>query len=143
MKKGKLLSGGILTMGLMMGLSTAVFASAPETRTAHNSTLPSSFISYSTGVNTDWRYKDDYTYHYVKNESGVNLWVVSYAPDGSDQTRGGHAIVPTGEYFVTNFVKEHGYPKCRLNVSTSTSGTTGTLKGAWSPDSVGSYPVVN
>lgn len=57
---------------------------------------------------------------------------------------GGHAIVPSsGAYFIRNKVYEAGFRSCRLQISTSKSGIQGTLRGVWSPDSVGNYPCVN
>lgn len=126
-------------MGLVASLSLPVFASA------HDSTIPHTFIgySYSSGLNTDVRAKEDKTWNYVNNTSGFNLWVETHATDGSNQTKGGHAIVPTGQYFITNYVKETHHDYCYLNITTANQGTSGWLSGAWSPDSVGSYPVVN
>lgn len=135
-------------MGLMASLTLPVFAQGPTTRTAHDSDIPRTFIgySYNSGYNTyPVRDKDNnsYIYIYLLNNSGFNLWVVAKSGSGANCMRNGngHAIVPTGQYFVTNFVRERGYTNCYLNLTTAQSGTSGYVQGAWSPDSVGSYPI--
>lgn len=146
MKRKKWLLGSILTMAIVMSLSVPALANNQESRSSSDSTFPSPFIGYAitSGYKTGLREKENDSYHYIKNTSGFNLWVISEGyPGYKNVTNGGHAIVPNGEYFITNFVSEKGYSKCRLNITTASSGTSGYLTGAWSPDSVGSYPVVN
>lgn len=146
MRKTKWLMGSLLSLVLVVALEVPAFAKEPETRTIEDSTFPTRFIGYSTssGYNTILRGKDDKSYHYIMNTSGFNLWVISKAGrDKSNQTIGGHAIVPNGEWFIANLIKERGYSTCYLNITTATSGTSGYLSGKWSPDSVGNYPVVN
>lgn len=80
------------------------------------------------------------------NNSGFNLWVISYDRYYNNRTQGLRVIIPGGEWFITNSVyKANGYRPdlCRLNITAGTSGVSGYLKGKWSPDSVGSYPVAN
>lgn len=93
---------------------------------------------------SDTRYKDDDSYHYVMNNSGFDLWVMSKVKqNGSSLVKGGHAIVPGGEWFITNFVFENNYRTCFLDITASKSGVSGNLKGKWSTDSVGYYPIAN
>lgn len=145
-KKQKWLAGTVLTMGLMMGLSVSAVASDPTTRSAKDSTFPRVFIGYDygDGYNTSIRSKEDDSYNYVMNTSGFNLWVVTKAgTDNSNVTRGSYAIIPNGEWFITNYVYERGYRSCYLDITTAKSGVFGYLSGKWSPDSVGNYPVAN
>ncbi|WP_251389234.1 hypothetical protein [Mediterraneibacter agrestimuris] len=148
MKKRKSAVCGLLTMCITMGLGTSVFAGEPETRATWDSYFKEDFIGYSTtqAHETPMRWKDNDSYHYVMNTSGFNLWVISYDRYYNNRTRGLRAIVPGGEWFITNSVfEDHGYVRdeCRLNITSATSGVSGYLKGKWSPDSIGSYPVAN
>lgn len=108
-----------------------------------DSKLPEKFISYTGWADTSYRNKNDYTSHYIMNNSGFDLWVISQNVDKKNLTVRGHAIVRGGEWFIYNKIKEKGFNSCRLHISTATSGTSGKLSGKWSPDSVGNYPVAN
>ena len=133
-------------MCAVMSLGVSVFAGEPETRSAEDSYFPTAFIGYalSSGVNTPSRVKENGTWHYVMNNSGFDLWVISKTSDGANHTKGNHAIVPGGEWFVTNYVYENrGRTRCYLNLTSAKAGVSGYLSGKWSPDSVGSYPVAN
>lgn len=144
MKKAKRLMSSILALGMAIALSIPVFADEAMPMSAMDSKFPTQFISYSKSYNSVIRTKEDASYNYVNNTSGFNLWVITKAgSDKSNQTKNGHAVVPSGEWFIANYVYENGYRSCLLNVTTATSGTSGYLKGKWSPDSVGSYPVAN
>ena len=144
MKKRKWLASVLLTMVATMSLSIPAFAGEPETRTAEDSTIPSTYVGYISGFNTDIREKDNYSYHYIRNDSGFSLCVLSKSySDRVNRTQNGRAIVPSGEYFIANYVKESGKNECFLNITSAYSGLSGFASGAWSPDSVGSYPVVN
>lgn len=144
MKKRKWLASVLLAMAATMSLSVPAFADEPVVMSAVDSTIPSTYVGYISGFNTDIRVKEDKSYHYMKNDSGFNLCVLSRSyPDRVNRTRNSKAIVPSGEYFITNSVKEDGQNKCFLNVTSAYSGLSGYASGAWSPDSVGSYPIVN
>nr|WP_296957443.1 DUF2712 domain-containing protein [uncultured Mediterraneibacter sp.] len=126
----------------------AIGSSGVSVQAAGNVTdkpLPNKKISFdfSTAAKTNLEYKRDDTSHYIKNTSGFNLWVRSLSSTGANCTLRKHAIVQTGEWFIYNTVYEKGYSKCRLDITTAASGVSGNLKGYWSPDSVGSYPVAN
>jgi hypothetical protein len=138
----------VLFLTLVVGLSSAV----PAFATATDSTLPTSFISYSTNTTSNVRVKDNDTSVYMKNTSGMTLWV--YANGGSKPssvgvtystgtTRNGHANVPAGQWLIINYINENGYGTAWLNISTASSSVSGNLSGLWSPDSVGSYPIAN
>lgn len=149
MKKFKWIMGSILSLGMVATLALPVCAQEPTARSATDSTIPSRFISYTTEYNTDHRQKDTSGYIYLKNDAGFNLWVIAKASVNSANCMSrdpnnyyAHSIVPTGQYFLTNYVIERGYGNCYLNLTTATSGTSGYVKGAWSPDSVGSYPII-
>lgn len=138
MMRKKLAVGVAAAMCLTTMMSLPVFAA--DTGNTH---LPSQFVSYTSWKQTLYRGKEDYSSHYVWNTSGFDLWVESQNPSGGNETVNGYAIVPGGEWFVYNDVKEDGHNSCRLNISTSTPGTSGILNGEWSPDSYGNYPVAN
>lgn len=59
MKKRKWLASVLLTMVATMSLSIPAFAGEPETRTAEDSTIPSTYVGYISGFNTDIREKDN------------------------------------------------------------------------------------
>ena len=144
MRKRKWLTSVLLAMVATMSLSVPAFAGEPETRKIRDSTIPSTYVGYISGFNTDIREKDDKSYHYMKNDSGFNLCVLSRSyPDRVNRTQNSKAIVPSGEYFIANYVKENGKNQCFLNVTSAHSGLSGYASGAWSPDSVGNYPIVN
>lgn len=144
MKIRKWLTSVLLTMVATMCFSIPAFANEAVTRDASDSKIPNQFIGYTSGVNTSIRNKDDDSWHYIYNTSGFRLWVVSRSnPDNVNRTRGSKAIVDNGEFFITNYVWESGNRACHLNITSANSGTSGFASGWWSPDSVGSYPVVN
>lgn len=143
MRKRKWLASILLAMVVTMSLNIPVFADEPVTIDASNSTIRRTFAGYTSGFNTNLRRKDDDSYHYINNTSGFYLGVVSKASDDSNCTRNGRAVVTVGEYFITNYVKENGKNYCRLYITAAYSGTSGYVTGEWSPDSVGSYPIVN
>ena len=146
MRKTKKLMSGIIAMGMAIALSIPVFADEVVPMSAVDSDFPTPFIGYtsSKSYNTGTRSKDNTTYNYVLNTSGFDLWVITRAGrDKSNQTKNGHAIVKSGEWFIANYVREKGYTSCFLNITTATSGTSGYLRGKCSPDSVGSCPVAN
>lgn len=145
MKKRKWLTSVFLTMAATMCLSIPVFAGEPETRAnTGNTQIPKEFIGYASGLNAETRIKMDESFHYIHNTSGFDLKVISKAGIGdSNQTRNGYAIVPGGEYFIANYVHENSKINCYLNIMTARYGTSGYAQGWWSPDSVGSYPIVN
>lgn len=145
-KMRKFVVSGLATACVVMSLGASAFAGGPQTRSAEDSKFPTKFIGYavSQGCQTGNRLKEDDSYHYVKNDSGFNLWILSRASDGTNHTRGEYAIVPSGEWFITNYIYERkGESWCYLDITTAQMGITGILSGFWSPDSVGSYPVAN
>lgn len=129
-----------------MVLSATAMVSLPVFADETSDTqLPTTKIgfSFTQAANTGFRPKTNTTSHYIKNTSGFNLWVRSMNSGGTNLTVNDHAIVPVAERFIRNLVYEKGNRNCKLNVTTAVSGTTGTLRGLWSPDSVGSYPNAN
>lgn len=131
----------------VLAASTVIMASVPTYAKNNTDTkLPEQFIGfgYNTAANTAVRAKQDDSYHYIWNKSGFNLWVRSFDKTGrKNLTTHGYAIIPCGQRFISNVVYEKGYRACKLNVTTATEGTTGKLRGLWSPDSVGHYKVAN
>ena len=131
----------------ILAASTLVMASVPAyAKNNADTKLPEKFIgyAYSQAANTGVRAKEDSTYHYIWNQSGFSLWVRSMDSTGKKNlTTKDHAVIREGRYFISNQVYEKGYRKCKLNITTATAGTSGYLKGFWSPDSVGHYPVAN
>lgn len=133
--------GWVLSCIVCLSMILSVSALAAETR---DEELPNKKIefSYNTAAQTRVRNKTNATSHYIYNKSGFNIWVRSLVGNVNTTLRG-HAIIPTAERFIYNNVYERGYRSCRLDITTATSGTTGILRGVWSPDSVGNYPVAN
>lgn len=69
--------------GLVMVTSSPVFA-----KNASNTNLPSKVVSfsYSTSAYTDLREKQDTSSHYIKNNSGFDLWVESLTSGNVNKT---------------------------------------------------------
>ena len=134
----------MLALLMAVGIGcTGVQAQAAGNVTDTNLPTKKISFSYDTAARTPLRTKEDKTSHYLKNTSGFNLWVRSLNSSNVNCTYKSYAIVKPGEWFIWNTVKESGYSSCKLDITTATSGTTGTLRGVWSPDSVGSYPAAN
>lgn len=144
MRKAKRLMSSILAMGMAIALSVPVFADEAMPMSASDSSFPMTFISSAKSYDTIRRSKDNDSYVYVKNTSGLDLRVRTKAgSNGKNYTKNGSAVVPSGEWFVANYINENGYTSCYLTISAANAGASGYLKGKWSPDSVGSYPVAN
>lgn len=122
----------------LMGSTVTAFANNHT-----DSALPTKFISYTTWADTPNRSKTDDSSVYIKNTSGMVLWVNIKSSSGVNCTYNGHAAVKSGEWLMHNTVYEEGYRSCHLHISTNTNGVSGNLKGYWSPDSVGSYDYAN
>lgn len=137
MKIKRIIVAVVMMMTCIGALPITTYASVRD------STIPSSFVSYSQWMYTSSRNKDDYSYVYVKNTAGFDFYL-QVLSGNVNCTGSGHAIVPSSaERFVTNYVKERNFSNCRLHISSARSGVSGYTRGAWSPDSVGSYPVAN
>lgn len=144
MRKVKKLMSSILAMGMAIALSIPVAADEAMPLSAVDSEFPIRFISSAKSYDTVKRPKDNASYVYVKNTSGLDLRVRTKAGlNSTNHTKNGSAIVPRGEWFIANYINEKGYKSCFLTVSAANSGASGYLKGKWSPDSVGSHPVAN
>ncbi|MBU5595003.1 hypothetical protein KQI76_07475 [Amphibacillus sp. MSJ-3] len=65
--------------------------------------------------------------------SGTNVW--------KNETIGGRQTAGRGQWLVRQLVYENGGRSARLRFDRH--GGTGTVKGKWSPDSVGTYPRLN
>lgn len=127
-------------------LSSTMVASAD----AKDSTLPTDYISSTKCTFSNWRYKDNYTSHYINNTCALRLRVISYSSSNNNRTCRGSAVIPGNcERFIKNTVREayrdgeEGNTLCRLYIRADISGSSARLSGKWSPDSVGSYPVAN
>lgn len=127
--------------GLVMVTSSPVFA-----KNASNTNLPSKVVSfsYSTSAYTDLREKQDTSSHYIKNNSGFDLWVESLTSGNVNKTVKGYAIIPSGtERRIRNTIKESGYSYCKLGITSAKSSVSGRVSGKWNPDCAGSYPAAN
>lgn len=99
---------------------------------------------------TDWRSKDNDTsaYIYVQYKY-IDRYMVYI--DGSDNSSGTNRVACTdygsatvwkaGEFQIWNHVKEWGKSYAQLTGWANYEG--GHSYGLWSPDSVGSYPIIN
>lgn len=95
-------------------------------------------------LNTRLREKWDYSSHYIYNQTDIRLRVKSLDGNGVDRTEGKEAISkPNLEMLVNNLIKENGSSICQLQISVTKLGDSTILKGLWSPDSVGHYPIAN
>lgn len=137
---------------LFMVFCTTVTMNIPVCATVKDSELPSKFVALTSYVKTDVRQKDNDTSHYVKNDTMFALKTLSKGTDGKDYTVNGTATVPKNTIrLVRNWIYEKGpyydskktIKKCYLQISTTSMSEQGTLKGYWSPDSVGTYPNAN
>jgi len=136
-----------LVMVLSLCLTPAFAANTSDT------TLPTSFISYTSGATTTVRNKTNTTPVYMNNTSGMTLWVYANGgskPSGSisctystGTTVGIFATVKPGKYVIHSTIYEKGYRSAWLNISTATNGVSGYCNGVWSPDTAGSYPSAN
>lgn len=122
----------------LMGTTVTAFANNHQ-----DSTLPTKFISYTTWADTANRSKTDDSSVYIKNTSGMDLWVVVRSSSGVNCTYNEHAIVGKGSWLMHNTVYEKGYKSCNLHISTAKTSVSGKLSGAWSPDSAGPYDYAN
>lgn len=138
MKSKKLLS---LVLTTVITVSSVVPAYANNNA---DTALPQSFVALTSYAITSLRGKTDTTSHYVYNKSSFAVYVHSLDANNHDHTVNGVATVPAGkERFVRNNIYEHKKYECKLKLSTTRMSDHGTLKGWWSPDSVGSYPYAN
>ena len=122
--------------------STGIVASAKNNS---DTSLPNKKVSFSfsSAAQTDLRAKEDSSSHYIKNNSGFDLWVRSLNSSNTNLTYKGRAIVKGGQWRIHNSIYEKGYRSCKLDITSAKSGVSGYLKGVWSPDSLGSYPFAN
>lgn len=65
--------------------------------------------------------------------TGNNYW--------TNETIGGTVLLKKGQWFIRQLVYENGGRSARLKLQRVS--TNGIVSGMWSPDSVGSYPIVN
>lgn len=91
------------------------------------------------------------------NSTSVYIWVKAMSvdrckayTDGAHATSGpwynktvkGYATIKRkGEFFIDNYINEHGFDYARLTGWADSQ--PGVVSGVWSPDSVGSYPRIN
>lgn len=98
--------------------------------------------------NTGGRAKQDASSTYIKCTQlpSGGFWVYvdgATSSNGSwtDRTIGEPKVTRTGEFFINQLVYENGERYARLGGYCW--GASQSAKGYWSPDSVGSYPVLN
>lgn len=127
--------------GLVIATESPVFAN-----NCSDTDLPYKEVAFnfSSEAYTNLRQKQDTTSHYVKNDSGFDLWIRSFTSTDLNKTVGGHAIVPSGtKRRGRNTIKESGYGYCKLGITSSKSSVSGMVKGKWSPDCAGNYTAAN
>jgi hypothetical protein len=145
MKKLRLI-GVALTLALMFSLVSAIPAYASSSDSYYTYTI---YFNLSSEQPTEARNKENDTSVYINNYSYTSLYVRTFGRVSSDyswvnRTINGHATIPHGEYFIWQTIYENGGRQARLGLTTQLSSASGaTVSGAWSPDSVGSYPVAN
>lgn len=67
--------------------------------------------------------------------TGINIWY-------DENANGKDVVLSIGEWFIKQNVREHGSSYARLRFALE-SGYPGTVKGVWSPDSVGTGRYAN
>lgn len=132
----------IIAAALIM--CTSITMAIPAYASSKDSVLPSEYISSTKYVSTELRNKDNSSYHYIYNKCGIPISVLSYSQSNVNCTKNSYAVIPANsQRFITNYVYEWGYRNCRLTIRGNVGGASVLLKGVWSPDCVGSYPVAN
>lgn len=128
--------------GLVLAMSICCMSVPVCAKNNTDTVLPNKKIAfaYSSAAETSLRVKEDDSSHYIRNDSGFNLWVLSKNAAGTNRTYKNHAIVENGERSIYNSVYESGDRKCKLNITTANSSVSGRLVGVWSPDCYGSVP---
>ena len=131
----------LVMCGIILLSESSVFANNCKNRDLPNKKVG---FEFSKAAETGLRRKEDTTSHYIKNESGFDLWVISKPADDKNKTVNGYAIIPSNtQRRIRNRIKEDGYNWCKLNITSAKSGVSGNLKGVWSPDSIGKYTPAN
>lgn len=144
----------VITMGLMIaltgiGMSTTVFADTTDTIWSFNLNVSTTKFQYLS------REKQNNSKIYINWQSsyGGNLSKICVTPKGSDKkdstpknagtVHGGsrqYIMNGSGKYSLTNGVYEMGYKFARPGMRAQAG--KGTAKGCWSPDSAGTYTVL-
>lgn len=138
MKLKRILAAAMVA-GSVMAATVSVYANNSD-----DSDLPTEYVSSTQNTYTEYRDKYDASYNYINNEIGLQLRVITYSQSGTNCTKKSSAVIPgNSKRFITNYVYEWGYRNCRLYIRADISGSSGKLKGKWSPDSLGSYIVAN
>lgn len=139
----KFLAMGVVAV--MCSLAVAVPAFADEGISTYNTAnTPFYFnLNSSTTSATEYRAKDDSSSTYVHAQSlGSPCQLFVDGPGGVNCTTNGRAYLNyRGEFQIYQTVYESGYRSARLSGWRSGSGTI--ASGVWSPDSWGSYPIIN
>lgn len=118
----------------------------------HGDTNYSFTLTTNSSVTTKERAKNNTTSTYVRLDSvpgsAVLISVEGFRPTGSggtnvwmNETVGGTQVAKPGQWLVRQNVYERGGRSARLRFQRYS--TSGTVNGAWSPDSVGTYPRLN
>ena len=140
MKRAKIIFVAMLT--LIMG---AVPVSAAETRDEYYSFEAVMSEEYKTTP----RQKTNTTQVYMYYTKGLKtLWVTTYGVPTqgrySNQTKHGKAYVDKGvKSQIRNYIYEAGYRKASIGMLPTFHELWGHIYGCWSPDSKGSYTIVN
>lgn len=143
MKKAKRL---FTILGLFIIAAFAISLPVSATNTSNTSyTFNFDFFGKS---NTSGREKQDASSTYIKCTQlpSNGFWVYVDGATSSngpwtDRTIGEAKVTRTGEFFINQLVYENGERYARLGGFCW--GASQSAKGEWSPDSVGSYPVLN
>ena len=91
----------VLAVLMVIGIGCAGI-SAQAAGNVSDTALPTKKIefAYSKAAQTPLRTKEDKTSHYIKNNSGFDLWVRSLSSSNVNCTLRDHAIVKGGEWFI-------------------------------------------
>lgn len=138
MKLKRILAAAMVA-GSVMAATVSVYANNSK-----DTALPTDYVSSTQCTFTGYRNKEDDSYNYINNEIGLQLRVITYSDDSTNCTKNSSAVIPgNSKRFITNYVHERQFSRCRLYIRADISGSNARLNGKWSPDSVGSYIIAN
>ena len=137
----RLLALGAAALMLVSSMSVPVFADNPNIRDEPwGFTIGPGSVYHITGA----REKRDASSTYVHYETGTkpSLGVDVLNEAGKSQCKKTGTIKLGQKGLMYQFVYENGFEKCKLKLFTNNNADGG-ANGKWSPDSIGTYTVIN
>ncbi|MCM1272647.1 MAG: hypothetical protein NC225_09970 [Clostridium sp.] len=147
-KKSNKIMAGIVTMMMAFCVLTNmnnVFASNADSNWTYN-VSPSNTSYQYTKNNRKKDTNSKFYFKWGKSLNGVTSIYISPVGETGENTKkrvpctSRFIVSSTGQYRVTNYVYENGYAYANLGIRSLVG--TGTVSGAWSPDTQTNYPVI-